>query len=78
MDDKEEIAILKNLAQNIRHYREAIGLSQEKLAEKAGLHRTYIGAIERLEKKPSLITAIKISKALQLDVSLLIGEYGKP
>lgn len=78
MDDKEEIAILKNLAQNIRYYREAIGLSQEKLAEKAGLHRTYIRAIERLEKKPSLITAIKISKALQLDVSLLIGEYGKP
>lgn len=43
--------ILEVFGRNVRRYRIDRGLSQEQLAEKAGLHRTYIGMIERAEKK---------------------------
>ncbi|ADH87129.1 helix-turn-helix domain-containing protein [Desulfurivibrio alkaliphilus] len=45
------------------------GLSQEELASKASLHRTYIGMIERAEKNITLINMMKIAKAL--DVKLI-------
>lgn len=69
---KTESDILQNFARNVRFYRERAGLSQEKLAEYSGLHRTYIGSIERLEKSPSLISALKIANALNVNISLLI------
>lgn len=68
---KEEKEILQNFAHKVRYYRECAGLSQEKLAEYSGLHRTYIGSIERLEKCPSLLSALKIAKALNVSISLL-------
>lgn len=70
--DKEETKILHEFSKNVRHIRESLGMSQEKLAEKADLHRTYIGSIERSEKIPSLITIVKISKALHVNISQLI------
>jgi len=70
--EEDEYQILHHFAHNVRHLREAIGLSQEKLAEKSGLHRTYIGSIERTEKVPSLLTILKIAKALNVHVSQLI------
>lgn len=72
--EEDEFQILHHFAYNVRHLREAIGLSQEKLAEKSGLHRTYIGSIERIEKVPSLLTIQKIAKALNVHVSQLIDE----
>lgn len=45
--------IIKVFAHNVKKYRTLIGLSQEAFAEKAGLHRTYISAIEREKKKYS-------------------------
>lgn len=71
---EEEKKILQNFANKVRLYREKAGLSQEKLAEYSGLHRTYIGSIERLEKIPSLLTALKIAKALKVNISLLIEQ----
>lgn len=50
------------------------GLSQEKLAEIAKLHRTYIGMIERGEKNITLKNIEKISKALKVSVSKLLEE----
>ena len=51
---------------SIRKQREEIGLSQEKLAELAGLHRTYIGQVERGEKNLTLRSLERIAKALNI------------
>ena len=69
---EEDKQIVSRFATQMRTYREANGISQEKLAEYANLHRTYIGSIERAEKIPSLITIVKISKALNINISELI------
>ena len=58
MEDKE---YLKMFAQRVRTLREEQGISQEKLAERAELHRTYIGMVERLERNPSLVCIYKIA-----------------
>ena len=60
--------ILKQVGRNIRHQRKAAGLSQEKLGFLCGLHRTYVGAIERGEENPSVKTLEKIAIALQVSV----------
>ena len=53
---------------NVRKFRLSRGLSQDALAEKAGLHRTYIGAVERGERNITLINAEKIANALGINL----------
>lgn len=72
MNDKGTKEILCQFANKVKKYREEEGISQEKLAELANLHRTYIGSIERAEKIPSLITIVKIARALKVSNSQLI------
>lgn len=67
----EENDCLRLFAQRVKALREEQGISQEKLAERAGLHRTYIGMIERLERNPSLICICKIAKGLNIPVQEL-------
>lgn len=67
-EDKE---YLERFAQRVRVLREEQGISQEKLAERAGLHRTYIGMVERFERNPSLICIYKIANGLGIDVKEL-------
>ena len=55
--------IAKIIGQRIRNYRTQKGLSQEKLAELAGCHPTYIGQLERGEKNATLESVEKIAKA---------------
>ncbi len=62
------LSILEVFATNVRHLRTERGLSQEKLAEMANLHRTYIGMIERGERKVTIVTADKIAKALKVNI----------
>jgi len=57
---------------NIRRIREERGLSQEELAALAGLHRAYVGQIERGEKNIGLKNLEKIAKALEVPVSFLV------
>ncbi|AFY48543.1 putative transcription factor, MBF1 like protein [Nostoc sp. PCC 7524] len=64
--------ILKKFGQRVRDERLQQGLSQEELAEKAGLHRTYIGMIERAEKNITLINIGKIAKALDITIDNLV------
>lgn len=63
--------ILKSFGDKVRDYRKQNNLSQEDLAEKAGLHRTYIGMIERAEKNITLINIEKIANALSINIKEL-------
>jgi transcriptional regulator with XRE-family HTH domain len=63
--------INKDVGLNIRKLREDKGLSQEKLAALADLHRTYIGQIERGEKNLGLRNLEKIAKALRVNIKEL-------
>lgn len=67
---KESILLL--FGSNVQKYRKAQKLSQEKLAELAGVHRTYIGMIERAEKNITLCNMEKIAKALQVRIQDLL------
>lgn len=64
----QKSTILEVFGQNVRRLRVERGLSQEQLADKAGLHRTYIGMIERAEKNITLCNMEKV--ALSLGVSI--------
>ena len=66
MEDKE---YLKQFAQRVRALRESQGISQEKLAERSDLHRTYIGMVERLERNPSLVCIHKIANGLGVHIT---------
>ena len=57
----------------VRALRQAKGLSQEAFADICGLHRTYIGAIERGERNVSLENIEKIAKALGISIVSLFG-----
>jgi transcriptional regulator with XRE-family HTH domain len=61
----------------VRRLRENRGLSQEKLAELAGIHRTYIGDVERGTRNIALLNMTKIAKALGTSLSRLIAEMEK-
>jgi transcriptional regulator with XRE-family HTH domain len=50
---------------NVRVRREAMAISQEELADLAGLHRTYIGSVERGERNVSLMNILRIAAALK-------------
>ena len=60
--------IQKELGERVRNLRLAKGLSQEELAFRAGMHRTYLGGIERGERNPALKNIAAIAEAL--DVTL--------
>lgn len=61
--------VLLRFGENVRQRRQEMHISQEKLAALAGLHRTYIGMIERAEKNITLINAERIAVALGCDLA---------
>lgn len=58
----------------VRRKRLALGLSQEALSEKAGLHRTYVGLLERGLRMPSILVAQKVAEALGTTTGSLLAE----
>lgn len=66
--------ILVKFGNKVRELRLKQNISQEKLAEKAKVHRTYIGMIERAEKNITLINIEKIAKALEVNIYDLFTE----
>jgi len=67
---KKELLI--KFGNRVREERFKLGLSQEELAGKAGVHRTYIGMIERAEKNITLENIQKIAQALKIEISQLM------
>lgn len=65
--------ITQSFGVKVRHFRNLKNLSQEELADICGLHRTYIGAVERGERNITLISAEKIAIALEQPLALLLG-----
>ncbi|WP_317855168.1 helix-turn-helix transcriptional regulator [Chakrabartyella piscis] len=63
--------IIKVFARNLKKYRNEAGLSQEAFAEKSGLHRTYISAVERERRSIALDNVQKIADALGIETYLL-------
>lgn len=69
--------ILNVFGDNVRKYRKDLKLSQEVFAEKCGLHRTYISAIERHKRSISLNSIQKIANALEIEPYKLFVEDKK-
>ena len=61
-------AVLVSFGLKVQRARKEMGLSQEELAERAGVHRTYIGMIERAEKNITLCNIEKIAYALNIPI----------
>ncbi len=66
--------IVKVFGTNMKKYRIALGLSQEKFAEKCGLHRTYISSVERFQRNISIENIQRIADALEIDTYKLFIE----
>jgi len=65
-------SIRATLAENVRAYRKILGLSQEELADRCELHRTYIGSVEREERNVSLSTLEVLAAAFDIGVPQLL------
>lgn len=64
--------VLVQFGRRVRRERERLGFSQEKLGERAKLHRTYIGMIERAEKNITLVNIDKVARALGVRIKDLV------
>ncbi len=68
---------LKRLGRQLRELRQQAKLSQEELADLAGLHRTYLGGIERGERNVGVLNLIQIARALRVPVAELLKGVGR-
>ena len=66
--------ITNTLANNVVSFRKALALSQEQLADRCGLHRTYIGSVERGERNVTLSSLEALASALDVTVTQLLTE----
>jgi transcriptional regulator with XRE-family HTH domain len=62
-----KVSLQRSLGQNLRRYRQARGINQEDFADLLGLHRTYMGSIERGERNLSLAKVEQLADRLDVD-----------
>ncbi len=74
MPNTDDSALLKTLGLNLRRLREQAGKSQDTLANDSGLHRTYVGAVERGERNPTFLTLSRYASGLGLTVADLVAD----
>lgn len=68
---KEKNKVLVKFGNKVVYFREQMGITQEKLAELAEVHRTYIGTVERGETNITLLNMYKLANALNIDIKQL-------
>ena len=73
MIEADKLSARELLAHNLRRNRKALGLSQEALAELAGIHRNYLGGVERCERNVGLDNLERLARALQISVAELLA-----
>jgi transcriptional regulator with XRE-family HTH domain len=61
----------------VRYFRKRLGISQDDLADRANLHRTYVGAVERGERNISLLNILRLADALNITAKDLFNENCK-
>lgn len=71
---KRKTSARLRFAENLRETRKTLGISQEKLAEMAGLHRTYIGSVERGERNLTIDNMERLALALGVTIQSLLAE----
>ena len=71
--NEKELQLLKQLAEKIKSKRLELNLSQEALADKCGLDRTYISFVERSKRNPSYLSLVKLCDGLEIDIKELLG-----
>lgn len=67
----------QTLGRNLRAYRERRGLSQEAFADVLGVHRTYMGAVERGERNLTLRSVERLAESLRVSPQELLAEPGR-
>ncbi len=66
---------LQRFGARVRAERERLGVSQEELADRAGMHRTYLGGVERGERNVSLLNLVRIARALRVSPAVLLKDF---
>ena len=75
-DSFSETSTKSRFGNAIRGRRAELGISQEELAQRAGMTRTYVGEIETGRRNPALINIEKLARALGVPVAALFTDYG--
>jgi transcriptional regulator with XRE-family HTH domain len=71
--NRDDTSFLRELGHRVRALRERRGLTQAGLAERCGLHRTFIGSVERGERNVSVLNLRAIARALRAPLADLLG-----
>ena len=66
--------VLERFGKRLREVRERVGVSQEKLAEMSGLHRTYVSSVERGKRNISLLNIERLAGALEVPMAELMPD----
>ena len=74
MEKERRAAVQRAFGGRIRELRNRLGVSQDEFALRSGLHRTYIGAVERGECNISLINMLRIAATLEVPASALLED----
>ncbi len=72
---EDDSALLRRLGEHLRRLREQSGQSQDTLANRSGLHRTYVGAVERGERNPTVLSLARYAAGLGLSIADLVEGF---